>query len=116
MADLLDEPFLALPEAAGALRDFWLAVDQRGGRPPRVAEVINDPESTYEAVTSGIGVCLLAAGNAPIFDRGGVVMPEVADLPPADLMLVWDERRTTTLSETFVRLCAQIIADRAAVA
>jgi hypothetical protein len=43
-------------------------------------------------------------------------MPEVADLPPANLVLAWDERRTTTLSETFVRLCAQVIADRAAVA
>jgi DNA-binding transcriptional LysR family regulator len=116
MADLLDEPFLALPESAGPLRDFWLAVEQRGGRRPVVAGVINDPESTYEAVASGVGVCLLAAGNAPIFDRGGVVMPEVADLPPADLVLAWDERRTTTLSETFVRLCAQVIADRAAVA
>ncbi|MBA3906471.1 MAG: LysR family transcriptional regulator, partial [Pseudonocardiales bacterium] len=47
MADLLDEPFLALPESAGPLRDFWLAVEQRGGRPARVAGVINDPESTY---------------------------------------------------------------------
>jgi DNA-binding transcriptional LysR family regulator len=116
MVDLLDEPFLALPESAGPLRDFWLAVEQRDGRPPRVAGVINDPESTYEAVTSGVGVCLLAAGNAPIFDRGGVVMPEVADVPPAELLLAWDERRTTTLSETFVRLCAEIVADRAAVA
>jgi hypothetical protein len=43
-------------------------------------------------------------------------MPEVTDLPPAELLLAWDERRTTTLSETFVRLCAQIIAGRAAVA
>ncbi|HEY0811796.1 MAG TPA: LysR substrate-binding domain-containing protein [Pseudonocardia sp.] len=116
MADLLDEPFLALPESAGPLRDFWLAVEQRDGRPPRIAGVINDPESTYEAVTSGVGVCLLAAGNAPIFDRGGVVMPEVTDLPPAELVLAWDERRMTTLSETFVRLCAEIVADRAAVA
>lgn len=116
MADLLDEPFLALPESAGPLRDFWLAVEQRGGRPARISGVINDPESTYEAVTSGVGVCLLAAGNAPIFDRGEIVMPEVTDLPPAELLLTWDERRTTTLSEAFVRLCAQIIAERAAAA
>ena len=31
MTDLLDEPFLALPESAGPLRDYWLALDQRDG-------------------------------------------------------------------------------------
>jgi DNA-binding transcriptional LysR family regulator len=31
VADLLDEPFLALPPAAGPLRDYWLAVDARDG-------------------------------------------------------------------------------------
>ena len=31
-ADLLDEPFVALPASAGVLRDFWLAVDARGER------------------------------------------------------------------------------------
>src|ERR1700733_6129536 len=33
-ADLLDLPFLALPESTGPLRDFWLAVDERAGRAP----------------------------------------------------------------------------------
>jgi hypothetical protein len=33
-------------------------------------------------VSTGIGVCVLAAGNDPIFDRGDVVMPTVADLKP----------------------------------
>ncbi len=31
--DLLDEPFLALPDSAGPLRDYWLATEARGGRP-----------------------------------------------------------------------------------
>ena len=50
MADLLDEPFLALPESAGPLRDYWLALDERDGRPARIAAEINDTEETYEAV------------------------------------------------------------------
>jgi hypothetical protein len=52
MADLFDEPFLALPESAGAVRDHFLARDARSGHPVRVAATINDTEETYEASPS----------------------------------------------------------------
>jgi DNA-binding transcriptional LysR family regulator len=110
MADLLDEPFLALPHSAGPLRDFWLALDDRGRHPVRIAAEINDTEETYEAVASGIGVCLLAAGNAPIFDRGDVTMLPVRDLSPSELVLAWNERRCPPLLETFAALCRRVVA------
>src|SRR3954453_11866290 len=111
MADLLDEPFLALPESAGPLRDFWLALDERDGHPVRIAGEINDTEETYEAVAGGIGICLLAAGNAPIFARGAVTMLPVADLPPSELVLAWNERHCPPLLETFAALCEQVAPD-----
>jgi DNA-binding transcriptional LysR family regulator len=107
-AELLDEPFLALPPTAGALRDHFLAVDERDGHPVRIAAEINDTEETYEAVASGIGICLLAAGNAPIFDRGDVTMLPVHDLGPSELVLAWNERRSPPLLETFARLCEEV--------
>ena len=110
MADLLDEPFLALPPGSGPLRDFWLALDERGGHPVRIAAEINDTEETYEAVASGIGVCLLAAGNAPIFDRGAVTMLPVRDLAPSELVLAWNERRCPPLLELFATLCRRVVA------
>jgi DNA-binding transcriptional LysR family regulator len=112
MADLLDEPFLALPESAGPMRDFWLAVDERDGHPVRIGGEINDTEETYEAVASGIGVCLLAAGNAPIFARGAVTMLPVRDLGPSELVLAWNERHCPPLLETFVELCEQVVTER----
>src|SRR3954447_19621637 len=108
MADLLDEPFLALPESAGPLRDYWLAVDDRDGHQVRIEAEINDTEETYEAVASGIGICLLAAGNAPIFARGDVTMLPVRDLSPSELVLAWNERHCPPLLETFAALCEQI--------
>jgi DNA-binding transcriptional LysR family regulator len=108
IADLLDEPFLALPESAGPLRDYWLAVDDRDGHPVRVEAEINDTEETYEAVASGIGICLLAAGNAPIFDRGEVTMLPVRDLSPSELVLAWNERHCPPLLETFAALCERV--------
>ena len=64
-ADLLDEPFLALPESTGPLRDYWLALDAREGRSPRIGAEIASTEETYEALAAGLGVCLVAEGNAP---------------------------------------------------
>ena len=111
MADLRDEPFLALPESAGPLRDYWLALDERDGRPARIAAEINDTEETYEAVASGIGICLLAAGNAPIFARGAVTMLPVRDLSRSELVLAWHERHHPPLLETFAELCRQVATD-----
>lgn len=108
MADLLDEPFLALPESAGPLRDYWLALDHRDGHPVRIASEIHDTEEAYEAVTSGIGICLLAAGNAPILARGDVKMVPVRDLGPSELVLAWNERHSPPLLDTFTAFCAQV--------
>ena len=109
IVDLFDEPFLALPSSAGPLRDYWLALDERNGHPVNVAAEINDTEETYEAVASGIGVCLLAAGNAPIFARGAITMLPVHDLSPSELVLAWNERHCPPLLETFVTTCEQVV-------
>jgi DNA-binding transcriptional LysR family regulator len=101
-ADIADEPFLALPQSAGPLREYWLA------GATNIAAEIADTEETYEAVAAGIGICLLAAGNAPIFARGDIAMLEVTDLSPAELVLAWHERHCPPLLERFVRLCADV--------
>lgn len=87
--DVLDEPFLALPTSSGAARDHWLAVDARHGRPVRVGAEIANVEEAVEALAAGLGVCLLAAGNAPLVSRDGVTTVPLAGVGPADLALVW---------------------------
>lgn len=88
-ADLLDEPFLALPPSAGALRDHWLALDARGGRPPRIGAEIAGTEETYEALVAGLGVCLVAEGNAPLICLGGVTTRPVRGIGPTRYALAW---------------------------
>src|SRR5580704_65144 len=88
-AELLDEPFLALPPSAGPLRDFWLALDARGGRPPRIGAEIASTDETYEALMDGQGICLLAAGNTPLIALEGVITRPVHDLSPSQLALAW---------------------------
>ncbi|MFJ4185512.1 LysR family transcriptional regulator [Kitasatospora sp. NPDC089509] len=106
-ADLLDEPFLALPESAGVLRDHWLALDARGGRPPRIGAEIASTDETYEALVDGRGVCLLAGGNAPLIALGGVVTRPVHGLSPSRLALARraDDHRPLVLA--YARACRQ---------
>jgi DNA-binding transcriptional LysR family regulator len=94
-AELSGEPFVALPASAGPMRDFWLAADQRTG-PVRVGAEATTADEAFEAVASGLGVALLAAGNAAIYRRDDVVCLPVPDLPPCELAVMWrtdDHRR-----------------------
>ena len=88
-ADLADEPFLALPGSAGPLRDYWLALDARDGRAPRIGAEIASTEETYEALVAGLGVCLVAAGNAPLITLGGVTTRPVRGIGPSRYALAW---------------------------
>jgi DNA-binding transcriptional LysR family regulator len=105
VADLLDEPFVALPEEAGALRDHWLAADARGTRPVVVGAVAASTEETFEAVNAGLGLCLVAEGNAGLLEREGVTVRPVQGLAPSRLALAW--RREDT-REALRNLCTAV--------
>ena len=109
IGDLLDEPFLALPRASGRLRDFWLAVDARRGHPVRVGGEIASTEEAVEAVAAGFGVCLLAAGNASLVARDGVLVRRVSGVPPARLVFAWrrdDDRPLLVALREAVAACS----------
>ena len=103
-ADIADEPYIALPVSAGPMREFWLAVDQRD-RPPTVAAEATTADETFEAVASGDGIALLAAGNAVIYRRDDVVALPVVDLPPAQLAVLWRRRDRRAAVRVVVDAC-----------
>ncbi|MEU6505001.1 LysR family transcriptional regulator [Streptomyces sp. NPDC046942] len=108
--DVLDEPFLALPASAGRLRDHWLALDARDGRPPRIGAEIAGAEETYEALVAGLGVCLVAEGNAPLITLGGVVTRPVRGIGPSRYVLAWrrdDAHRP--LVRAYAEACRQTV-------
>jgi DNA-binding transcriptional LysR family regulator len=106
-AELLDEPFLALPPSAGPLRDYWLALDAREGRPPRIGAEITSTDETYEALLDGRGICLVAAGNAPLIALEGVITRPVRGVSPSLLALAWraEDRRPLVLD--YARACTR---------
>jgi DNA-binding transcriptional LysR family regulator len=104
-AELAGEPFIALPPTAGALREFWLATDHRQG-PPLIAAEAATAEETFEAVAAGLGVALLAAGNAEIYRRGDVTFRPVTGLPPSELAVAWRTTDRRPAIQVFVGACA----------
>ncbi|MGM1062420.1 LysR family transcriptional regulator [Saccharothrix sp. Mg75] len=104
--ELADEPFVALPRAAGPLRDFWLALEHRT-TPARVGGEASTTDEAFEAVASGLGVVLVSAGNAEAHQRDDVVYRPVLGLSPSRLAVVWrtdDEREAVRV---FVEACAR---------
>ncbi|MET7394924.1 LysR family transcriptional regulator [Dactylosporangium sp. NPDC005572] len=102
--DLADEPFIALPVAAGALREFWLGNDHRR-TPARIAATAETAEEAFEAVTSGIGVVLLSAGNAEIYQRANLTCRPVTGLPPSELAVVWRTGDDREAVRAFIDAC-----------
>jgi DNA-binding transcriptional LysR family regulator len=110
MADLLDEPFVALPEDAGPLRDYWLALDERGGRPARIGAEAATPDETFEAVATGHGVVLIAEGNTTVYTRPGIVYRPVLDLAPCELAVAWRRGDRRAMVRELVSVATEVAA------
>jgi DNA-binding transcriptional LysR family regulator len=108
-ADLADEPWVVLPAAAGPARDFWLAADARAGRPARIGAEVSTPDETFEAIASGHGVHLLAAGNAVIYARPGITCRPVRGLSPCELAVAWRSGDDRPAVGAFVAACAEAV-------
>jgi DNA-binding transcriptional LysR family regulator len=112
MADLLDEPFVALPPTAGVLRDYWLAVEDRDQHPIRIGAHAESPDAAFEAVASAQGVALLSAGNAELYARPGIVSIPVTDLARAQIAIAWRADDSRTIIREFTRAAENATAHR----
>ncbi|WP_043623926.1 LysR family transcriptional regulator [Nonomuraea candida] len=104
---LREEPFIALPASAGPLRDFWLGLDARDDEPV-IGVTANTPEEVFEAVTSGLGVVLVAEGNAALYNRPGLAYRPVTGLPPGELAIAWRAGGVSPQVAAFVDALRQV--------
>jgi len=109
--EIINEPFAALPASAGPLRDFWLATDQRAGKPPRVAAEVTSADEIFEIVSSGTAVTLLAEGNAIVYSRPGITCIPVHGLEPARLAVAWRRNDRRPAVQAFVGACRDAAAE-----
>ncbi len=108
--ELADDAFVALPLAAGPLREFWLGAD--GGNPNavRVVAEVRNADEKFEVVSSGAAIALVAEGNAEVYSRPGIVCIPVTDLAPASLAVAWRAGDTRTAVRSFVKASTEAAA------
>lgn len=109
-AEITAEPFAALPASAGPARDFWLAVGDRDGRPPRIAAEVSTADEVFEQVSAGTAVTLLAEGNAAVYARPGITCIPVTGLEPARFAVAWRQGDRRTCVRDFAGACRDAIA------
>ena len=112
--EIIDEPIVTLPASAGPLRDFWLATAERAGRPPSLVAEVASADETFEIVSSGRALTLLAKGNAIVYSRPGIVCIPVNGLSPANLAVAWRRNDHRPAVHTFVEACRATVTDAAA--
>lgn len=99
-------PLVALPTE----RAFWLATDQRD-TPPRIAAEATTADETFEAVAAGLGVVLVSAGNADIYERADVTFRPVSGLPPSQLAVAWRGADGRHAVHVFADACVRCLCD-----
>lgn len=99
-ADIADQPVIALPARAGRVRDYWIAADRRTAPATIAAETVTADE-TFEAVSAGLGIAIIAEGNAELYRRADVAVIPVTDLAPARLLLC-TARKPTAAAAAFL--------------
>ncbi|MER7343885.1 LysR family transcriptional regulator [Streptomyces aurantiacus] len=84
-AELLDEPFVAAPPEAGWWRDYWLAADERDGRPAKIGAVAPTADAWLTAIAGGHGVSLTPEATARSCRRPDVTCRPVRGVSPGGI-------------------------------
>lgn len=69
IAELFSEPWLQMPAADPAWRDFWLACEHRHGAQPLLGPEVRTVDEQLAATTAGGYVSLTAASVAAFYPR-----------------------------------------------
>jgi DNA-binding transcriptional LysR family regulator len=104
IAELLDDPIVCAPLTAGPWRDYWLAMDVRGNRPPTIAAIAATYEAETTSIARGLGISFTTSSVARFYDRPGIVYVPITDRPPSHTALAWHPARLSPQAEALVRL------------
>lgn len=103
VAELLDDPIVCAPLTAGTWRDYWMAMDVRGNRPPTIAAVAATYEAETTLIARGLGISFTTSSVARFYDRPGIVYVPITDRPPSYTALAWNPTSLSPQADALVR-------------
>lgn len=103
IAELLDDPIVCAPLTAGPWRDYWMAMDVRGNRPPTIAAVAATYEAETTAIARGLGISFTTASVSRFYDRPGIVYVPIVDRPPSHVALAWHPGTLSPQADALVK-------------
>lgn len=103
ISELLDDPIVCAPVTAGSWRDYWMAMDVRGNRPPTIAGVAATYEAETTMVARGLGISFTTSSVARFYDRPGITYVPITDRPPNYTALAWHPGALSPQADAFVR-------------
>jgi DNA-binding transcriptional LysR family regulator len=101
--ELLDDPIVCAPSTAGSWRDYWLAMDARGSRPPTIAGVAATYEAETTMIARGLGISFTTSATARFYDRPGITYVPIVGRPPSHTALAWHPGALSPQADAFVR-------------
>jgi DNA-binding transcriptional LysR family regulator len=107
--ELWDDAYVAAPPETGWWRDYWLATDERDGRPPRIGATTDQPDDWLQAIANGYGIALAPASAARFYSRPGVVYRPVDGVSPSSVAIAWPPTADANpVVQDFVRCCLDV--------
>lgn len=98
---LVDEAFVGR-RSPEAWRDFWLAVDSRGGMPVKLGAEVSTVDECFEAIMTERGVAFTQASTQRFYGRPGLAFVPVTDLTPSTLSIAWRNDAETAIVREFI--------------
>ena len=105
---LLREPWIAGPRSARVARDYWLAIEHRGGVPPRIAAEVTTLDELLASVAAGMGVALVPEGTARFHARPDLAFIVVPDVPRATVAVAYRAGEPDPLVQEFVSVAGDV--------
>jgi DNA-binding transcriptional LysR family regulator len=105
--ELFDDAWIVADTDDHICRDFWLAMNHRGGKPPKLGPTTASIDKFIQLAVAGEVVGLAAAWVKDAFNRPGVSFVPVIDVEPAVTALAWRRSASNPLTERFLAVAQE---------
>ncbi|MFI6875659.1 LysR family transcriptional regulator [Streptomyces sp. NPDC050400] len=114
LADLADEPFVAVPRHPGsAYREVLLGACLAAGFRPAVTQEVVDPYLILSLVAAGTGVSLAPECLRPVMPEGAVYVPLAPPVPELRSGIAWREDHDGEALRAVLAVAAEVLPEPA---